>query len=371
MCHMIKRAIYLALCAIMLIGLALIADTWDALVGQAVYKLTAEDDDALRGEIADAAEKCGVAAGAFAIRDLPDGTRLYECAAYHPEAFGITLVSGAPITSAHIAARANVVMLSAEAATAISPEMDCIGGKTEIDGCEYTIIGIYDDCAPAAALTRTAAVSAIVPAACTGETRAWYVWIKAETGNAFAFQQAGNMLGSAHRGVDAGGWQAENISENALAGIQRCRLMALATAVILSAGVIRHTRRWRGIFAETAKAAFRDNYLFRAVLASVRPFIRYMLPIIAVCLAAAAFAVYCAANIHIGVDAIPASLLDIGQWIDIWENRIIAINTNGRMPVYAANLDRWLSGCAWVAGLAAMVGAMAGVSGGRKGGCDG
>lgn len=365
-CHMIKRAIWLAICASALAGLWFIAHIWGSLAGQSVYRLSAADDAMLSGGLADMAEKCEVSTAAFAMRDTQEGIRLYECAAYHPEAFGIVLVKGVPVTEKHIDSCAKVVMLNVDGATAISPGLDCIGRQTVIDGEEYTIIGIYDDSAYAGAFTRTASASAIIPAARSGEVRTWYVWTKGDEDNVFAYQQAGNMLKGLHGGMDAGSFQAEAVSESMLAGVQRCRFITLAVLAILCAGLIRHTRGWRGAFVEKTKAGFRAEYALRAALISVRPFVRYILPIAAALLAAAAFAVYCAANIHIGVGSIPEKLLDMDQWLELWQRRIMETNAYGQLPVYAVNLNGWLSRFAWGAGITAMVGAAFGVAGGRK-----
>ena len=370
MCHMIKRISWLSVCAAALVGLWLVTDMWQNLAGQAVYRITATDDGYLAGEMADIAGKCDAAIGAFAMRDTWDGIRLYECVAYHPEVFGIVLVKGAPIAQTHIDSCSDVAMLNVEAATLISPSLDCIGQRTTIDGTEYTIIGIYEDSVQADAFTYTSSASAIIPAGRSGGMRTWYVWIKADEGNVFAYQQADNMLNGLHSGIDTGGYQAQNISGNVQAGLQRCRLMVLAVLVILCTGVVRHTHCWRRKFIDVSKRNFDEYYPFAAILKSVWPFSKYILPMIAVCMAAAAFAVYCAANIYIGVDSMPAKLLDVRQWLDIWQRRIMEMNTCGQLPVYAVNLDSWLSKFAWIAGITAMISAVFGVAGGRKDRCD-
>lgn len=216
------------------------------------------------------------------------------------------------------------------------------------------------------AFTYTAPASAIIPAGRSGEVRTWYVWTKGDEDNVFAYQQAGNMLTGLHSDMDVGSYQSRAVSENVLSGMQRCRFMTLAVIAILCAGLIGHTRGWRRAFAEKTKASFKDNYPFKAALTSAWPFIRYILPIIAALLAAAAFTVYCAANIHIGAESIPEKLLDIEQWIDLWKRRIMEINTYGQLPVYAVNLDSWLSRFAWSVGITAIVSAAFGVAGGRK-----
>lgn len=370
MCHMIKRILWLAVCTAAIIGMWVIDDMWRTLDGQAVYRLIAADDAQLADNISDIADKCEVSVGAFAMRDTWDGMRIYECAAYHPEAFGIVLVKGAPVTAAHIASCANVVMLNVEAAMKISPSLDCIGQIISIDGTEYTIIGIYEDSVQADAFTYTSSASAIIPAGRNGGMRTWYVWIKAGEGNVFAYQQAGNMLSGLHSGIDTGSYQAEDISGNMHAGLQRCRLMVLAVLMILCVGVVRHTRCWRRTFVCKVKSNFNENYPFAAVLRSVWPFVRYILPVIAVCAVAAAFAVYCAANIYIGADSMPAKLLDVRQWLDIRQRRISEMNTYGHLPVYASILDSWLSRFAWIAGITAIISAAFGVAGGRKDRCD-
>ena len=371
MCHMIKRIIWLSVCAAALVGLWLVTDMWQNLAGQAVYRITAADDGYLAKEINEVAVECEVSIGAFAMHDTWDGIRLYECAAYHPEAFGIVMVKGVPIAQTHIDSCSDVAMLNVETAMLISPSLDCIGQKISIDGTEYTIIGIYEVSVQADAFTYTSSASAIIPAGRSGGMRTWYVWIKAGEGNVFAYQQADNMLSSLHDGMDAGGYQAVNISGNVSAGIQRCRLMTLVALVILYAGAVRHTRTWRRIFAETVRSNFEDHYPLAALLRSVRPFARYMLPIIAACLIVMTFAAYCAANIYIGTGSLPAKLLDMGQWWDIMRQRIIDINTFGQLPVYAAILDSWLSRFAWCCGITAILSAAFSVSGGRKDRCDG
>ena len=154
-----RRVFCLSFSIICLLGLWYCGQLSDSLSGQSLFSYMGIIHSDLQGTLAQIASDCDADFGAFAMEETTLNNRediqVYECLNYHPEAIGILMMKGSPITHAQTNHSDSVIMLSEKAALTLSPTLDCIDSFVSLNEKKYRIVGIYQHYEPLGYLTRT------------------------------------------------------------------------------------------------------------------------------------------------------------------------------------------------------------------------
>lgn len=346
-----RRWIFVLLALLCAAALWVCGALFQSLGGQSLCRLTAVPDAAVAARIRAMAEARGLQFSAFAIGD-EESLTLFECLFYHPEALGITLTDGSPITQAQIERGERVAMLSESAALALSPTLDVVGQSVMLGDTSYRVVGIYKHYEPIGFLARTARASAIVPLGAEEDARRIYVWTRPKAASPFAFQYARTALEKLDLGRDAQSFMAADIGLMADMNRQAIRFWTLSALLLFGIYALRKLAWMRRAFVKAVRRECTRHYGGRAALHLIGPFAWYVAPSLAVVAALAFYMVYCAKNLLISAQFVPARFLDPEAWLSQLSALAVKNNLAESMPVYAYAL------CAQLAYLTMACGAL-------------
>lgn len=353
-----RRWICLGMCALCVLGLCYVDALWGRLSDQLLYQLLMEVDKEARDSLVKVATGNDMELGAFALGEAKLGTAgteqeilLRECLVYHPEALGILMITGSPITHSQIEGSEAVVMLSLDAALKHFPTINCIDAIVELNGTPHRVVGVYQEDEPLGPTTRTASASAITPMRVSNGARKLYVWLRPKKASSFAFQHAKSQLDKLSRNSDLGVFQATDIGRMSQMNRQGVRFWQLLLLSVLCCRLLQMLTKMRRRFYQHARSAFSKQYGLRACAELIWPVMWGLLPSLALIICWIGYFIYCANRLLISAEHVPKQLLDPSAWWAKLIETTISVNISTAMPVFSYLLNSKLQWVSLILGL--------------------
>lgn len=289
------------------------------------------------------------AMGIGVVEDLED-VLLYECLAYHPDALGITMVWGAPITPAQITNQDHVVMLSQETAMKLNPAMDWSGRCVQIDGESYQVVGVYRARSHLGFLTQVCKETAILPCRAGPTPRNFSLWLCTRGDSRYLFQRAQGWLDALHQSADFASSSTWDLGLSALLGRQGILLWLWLDSM---ASFIFMLRRWRQRRARFLEQVHRCFSIWEAgtCLRGILPrFVVDLLPSVLLVSAGLWATVRLAGGLVLNEMVLPQHFLRVGAWLEMFAVKTMQANAAPWFPVYPYVLCMRLSQLSGISG---------------------
>lgn len=327
------------LLVICIVLLTWISTMWSLLSGQIQAHFTSSAGNKLLSDLMKKWKESSAEFGiyAFGENDInnSEDVLLYECIAYHPDALGITIISGTSITPQQIAKGDQVAMLSEKIAVSLDPSMNCIGQEITIDGERYRVLGIYRNRSPLGFLSRLPGNSVVIPYRRNEETRILNLWIQAQEDSRFLYQEVHGALELLNQSKDFASFSVKDLGLAARLGRQNSLFWLWLDGALLSFTIFHRSRFRRKRFFRKAALQYRI-FEFRIFLRKILPsMIVDLLPSVTFVVVALLVTVKLASGVVIDATVLPQRFLDINAWRNMFVSNVLQTNSAYFVPAFS------------------------------------